>query len=273
MSPSGTIISIAYDHVEPSRYPEKWNLPITYLISSVLGGVACASSIWLLALVLDRCAKNPPFGGVPWHPFKDSPFWRLPSLSRFPLCKCFPGAAALRSHNMNSVWYKGWGLPMLTYGNVVCALYQKVSLSDFLTLFSARTVGPFFSQARASAHPSRERTVANEPARSEQKLGVPVVRSFYLLPWSIAESLLCDRCQTPAKPLMFAAVFAMGCSTILAALWPFNEEKVRIETHLKPLFHCSDCFTFPSTMSSYIFCRYASLGWNHSLPLPSPAPA
>jgi len=129
----GTIISIAYDHVEPSRNPEAWNLPISYLISGTLGGVACASSIWLLALTLD-------------------------------------------SHNLNGTWYKGWGLPMLTYGDVVCALYQKVSLSDFLTLFSARTVGPFFS-------------------------------------------------QIPAKPLLAAACFAMGCSTILAALWPFNEEK------------------------------------------------
>ena len=129
----GTIISIAYDHVEPSRNPEAWNLPISYLISGTLGGVACASSIWLLALTLD-------------------------------------------SHNLNGTWYKGWGLPMLSYGDVVCALYQKVSLSDFLTLFSARTVGPFFS-------------------------------------------------QVPAKPLLAAACFAMGCSTILAALWPFNEEK------------------------------------------------
>ena len=129
----GTIISIAYDHVEPSKFPEKWNLPVSYLISGVLGGIACASSILLLHLVLD-------------------------------------------SHNEAGTWVKGWGLPPLTYGNVVAALYLKVSLSDFLTLFSARTRQWFFS--------------------------IP-----------------------PAKPLLAAAVVALGCSTTLASLWPFNESK------------------------------------------------
>ena len=132
----GTIISIAYDHVEPSKYPEKWNLPVDYMISSVLGGFACAASILLLHLTLD-------------------------------------------SHNVNGTWFKrggAFGLPMLTYGNVVNALYLQVSLTDFLTLFSARTTRFFFS-----------------------------VR--------------------PAPPLMVAAVFALGASTALAALWPFNEDK------------------------------------------------
>lgn len=49
-----------------------------------------------------------------------------------------------------------------------------MSLSDFLTLFSARTTRWFFA-------------------------------------------------TRPARALILAAVFALGCSTILAALWPFNE--------------------------------------------------
>ena len=110
-----------------------WNLPISYVIAATLGGVACASSVWLLALMLD-------------------------------------------SHNLNGTWHKGWGLPMLAYGDVAAAIYLKVSLSDFLTLFAARTVGPFWSQA-------------------------------------------------PAGALLAAAVFATGCSTILASVWPFNEPK------------------------------------------------
>ena len=97
----GTIISIAYDHVEPSKYPEKWNLPVTYLISSVLGGVAFAGSILYLHLMMD-------------------------------------------SHNPDGAWAK-WGLGPLTYGQLTSAMYLKVSLSDFLTLFSARTRGPFWS--------------------------------------------------------------------------------------------------------------------------------
>ena len=33
----------------------------------------------------------------------------------------------------------------MPYGNIITAIYLKVSVSDFLTLFSARTDGPFFS--------------------------------------------------------------------------------------------------------------------------------
>jgi H+-transporting ATPase len=36
------------------------------------------------------------------------------------------------------------GIPPIEYGKVVTSIYLKVSLSDFLTLFSARTQGEFF---------------------------------------------------------------------------------------------------------------------------------
>ena len=97
----GTIISIAYDHVEPSKFPEKWNLPVSYIISGVLGGVAFAGSILYLHLMLD-------------------------------------------SHNANGAWRR-WGLGPLLYGHCAASIYLKVSLSDFLTLFSARTVSWFGS--------------------------------------------------------------------------------------------------------------------------------
>ncbi len=97
----GTIISIAYDHVEPSKYPEKWNLPVSYLISGTLGGVAFAGSILYLHLMLD-------------------------------------------SHNPEGAW-RQWGLGPVTYGQATAAMYLKVSLSDFLTLFSARTTKWFWS--------------------------------------------------------------------------------------------------------------------------------
>ena len=98
----GTIISIAYDHVTPSKYPEKWNLPVSFTVSGLLGGVACASCILLLSLTLN-------------------------------------------SHDPNATWVKGFGLPPLSYGNVVAAIYLNVSLADFLTLFCARTTRFFFS--------------------------------------------------------------------------------------------------------------------------------
>jgi H+-transporting ATPase len=99
----GTLISIGYDHVIPSPRPEKWNLRVLFLISSVLGLVSMASSLLLL--------------------------W-----------------AALDSPNEGSLFQK-LNLPIPAYGQITTMIYLKVSLSDFLTLFSARAnPGPFWSQ-------------------------------------------------------------------------------------------------------------------------------
>jgi H+-transporting ATPase len=97
----GTIISIAYDNVQPSKHPEVWRLGILYLISGTLGVVALGGSLLYLQLLLD-------------------------------------------SHNPDGAWRR-WGLAPISYGAVTAALYLKVSLSDFLTLFSARTTRWFFS--------------------------------------------------------------------------------------------------------------------------------
>merc|ERR1719201_760223 len=43
-----TIISIAYDHVVPSTLPERWNLPVLFIVASWIGLVACGSSLLLL---------------------------------------------------------------------------------------------------------------------------------------------------------------------------------------------------------------------------------
>ena len=99
----GTIISIAYDAVKPSKFPEKWRMPQTFAIAFILGGVACVSSLLLLHVMLD-------------------------------------------SRSDGSVW-RGFGLPALSYGQLMCAMYLKISVSDFLTVFSARTRGPFWSRA------------------------------------------------------------------------------------------------------------------------------
>ena len=85
----GTLIAIGYDNVEARETPEKWNLTVLYIVSSVLAFVALVSSIVLLFLCLDS--------------------W-------------------------NSGFCGG-----LSYGQITSAIYLKVSISDFLTLFSART--------------------------------------------------------------------------------------------------------------------------------------
>jgi hypothetical protein len=44
----GTLIAIGYDNVEAREVPEKWNLKVLYLVSSVLAAVALISSLVLL---------------------------------------------------------------------------------------------------------------------------------------------------------------------------------------------------------------------------------
>eukprot|EP00961_Rhodomonas_salina_P056906 765012-Rhodomonas_salina.1 len=51
--------------------------------------------------------------------------------------------AALDSNNKDGA-FAALGLPPLEYGQVITAIYLKVSVSDFLTLFSARTQDSFF---------------------------------------------------------------------------------------------------------------------------------
>jgi len=102
----GTLISIAYDNAKPNPTPDKWNLPVLFSISSVLGAVSCGSSLILLFFSLDS-----------WNP--DSFFAKV-------------------------------GMKGVDYGQVTTAIYLKVSVSDFLTLFSARTGDKFFWQVRPS---------------------------------------------------------------------------------------------------------------------------
>ncbi len=102
----GTLISIGYDNVIPSKTPNKWNLPVLFVVSSVLAGVALISSLVLL--------------------------W-----------------AALDSWNEGS-FFQECGLNGLSYGQITTTIYLKVSISDFLTLFSARTHDGFFWSSKPS---------------------------------------------------------------------------------------------------------------------------
>ena len=96
----GTLIAIGYDNVVPQKTPEVWNLRVLFFLGSVLGGVACLSSLILLYLLLDS--------------------WRPGSLFQIA------------------------GLGGLSYGQITTSIYLKVSISDFLTLFSARTGDDWF---------------------------------------------------------------------------------------------------------------------------------
>mmetsp|Transcript_21772 Transcript_21772/g.22519 ORF Transcript_21772/g.22519 Transcript_21772/m.22519 type:complete len:1017 (-) Transcript_21772:196-3246(-) len=55
----------------------------------------------------------------------------------------------LRSWQENSL-FQQWNLGGLSYGQIITAIYLKVSVSDFLTLFSSRTGDKFFFQSAPS---------------------------------------------------------------------------------------------------------------------------
>jgi len=97
----GTIITIAYDNVQPSQHPEKWRMGQLFAVAIALGAVACGSSLLLLYLAL---------------------------------------GTALDGSVLTAI-----GLPMLSYGEIVTLLYLKISVSDFLTIFCARSTGWLWS--------------------------------------------------------------------------------------------------------------------------------
>ena len=102
----GTLMSIGYDNVFPSPRPQRWNLPALFFVSAVLAAVALASSLLLLWMALDGNAENHGYPG-----------------------RC----------GKECSWFSYLGLPYVEYNQIVTMLYLKVSISDFLTLFSART--------------------------------------------------------------------------------------------------------------------------------------
>ena len=95
LSNDGTLISVGYDYVLPSRYPEVWNLKVLFTVAIVLGSVACSSSLILLWCMLDS--------------------WNIGGI------------------------FQGMGIGGVEYGTLICGMYLKISVSDFLTLISCRT--------------------------------------------------------------------------------------------------------------------------------------
>jgi len=94
----GTIISIAYDNVQPNADPDMWNLSSIFFMSFVLGMIVCGSSLLLLDAAMSADKSRNLFGAFDID---------------------------------------------LDFGQIMSAMYLKVSISDFLTLLSARTHGLF----------------------------------------------------------------------------------------------------------------------------------
>ncbi len=96
----GCMITISQDRVQPEKKPQKWELFEATIVAIMLGMVACASSLFLLVGCLHFNQRHPA-DGVKFM--------------------------AARGKNY------------LTWYEVRTIIYLKVSVSDFLTLFSART--------------------------------------------------------------------------------------------------------------------------------------
>ena len=108
----GAMITIARDNVKPEPKPTKWNLGEVVIVSSVLGFVACVSSLLLLVIGLrSHAGANPSWYGD------------LLGSQQSP----FTGATYVSLKELRTL------------------LYLKISLSDFFTMFSARTRGFFWT--------------------------------------------------------------------------------------------------------------------------------
>jgi len=96
----GTIIAVGYDNAQARMQPEKWNLPVLFLVSLVMGLINAFATLILLYLSLSSWQE----GGL----------------------------------------YQRWGLGGLSYGQITTSIYMQLSVSQFLTLFSARTGADWF---------------------------------------------------------------------------------------------------------------------------------
>ena len=105
----GCMITTSTDFVTPDQFPQEWHLGEVTIIAMVLGIVACLSSLILVAYAMHANFFHQ--GDFMGHVFGSS------------------------------------GRNYLLWFEVRTILYLKVSISDFLTLFSARTKGPFWERA------------------------------------------------------------------------------------------------------------------------------
>mmetsp|Transcript_3788 Transcript_3788/g.11224 ORF Transcript_3788/g.11224 Transcript_3788/m.11224 type:complete len:1060 (+) Transcript_3788:133-3312(+) len=116
----GCMLTIARDHVVPAATPQSWNLPELRVVAASMALTPLASSLFMLWLGL-TCAD-----GL-------YPKWAVLFGRKVP---------SEFQNDDDSRYY-------LKYEELLMLMYLKISISDFLTLFSARTRGPFYERAPA----------------------------------------------------------------------------------------------------------------------------
>merc|ERR1719482_555363 len=119
-----------------SAWPAFFRIPVTSLVIITILNDGC-----MVSIAYDRCKAS-----------LQPQAWRFGSLVLSSLTLCIPVIVeslvllylCLKSNEADSAFRK-FGLPPLTYGQVVGALYLQISLSGFLTVYSARVRGFFFT--------------------------------------------------------------------------------------------------------------------------------
>jgi magnesium-transporting ATPase (P-type) len=195
----GTIISVAFDNVDSSQTPETWNMKVLWLIASVVGGVALASSLYVLSLGLE-CSGNhmdavskqynivpmstniveptaaEKAAGMAFSPMNPTHMiYKMAGEGMFYEHCEYHSDNLLTATGMD----KAFGLDQLTFQKVKTMIYLKIALSDYLSLFNSRCRRWFFT-------------------------------------------------RSPSKQVVGAAIFSTACSSILAHLWPFGSDMVGI---------------------------------------------
>ncbi len=147
----GTLISVGYDNAIPSQRPDKWNLKVVWLVSVVLGIIACGSNLLALWLALDSINEKGIMRrmGIPALPYaKVRARASQPARQPCHLLRLLPPpwlALAPHPRPMHPPPTTTTTPPPHHHLQVTMLMYLKVSITDFLTLFSSRTVGPFYS--------------------------------------------------------------------------------------------------------------------------------
>jgi H+-transporting ATPase len=110
----GTIITIAHDKVIPANSPQRWDLWEVVVVATVLGLVACLGSMLLLVFALQSNYYQYDLAG---------------------------GTKSFFGGLLGEV-----DTGYVTWGQAQTIMYLKVSISDFLTVFAARTRGFFWER-------------------------------------------------------------------------------------------------------------------------------
>ena len=154
----GTIISIAYDKVVASRRPAAWRLTEVSAVSSLLGVVAVASSVVMLLSALPANAEGSWFEligvvSLPTESYSTEQYaWQSGAQAEVP---CPEGGCSWAMCDPPATWVEmtviqqlEWQQPTFcfSYGEVQTTLYLQISLSTYLTIWSARTRNAFFSR-------------------------------------------------------------------------------------------------------------------------------